>query len=346
MTTTIAAAWEAFQLDGLAPRGVSADVVESWRRSRSLGLDPERPSFKEHDVSLESPFIRAAVPVMLEMARQLDGSDTCLALADPNGTIVWRWVGTPQLKRALSRVHVVERVQFSEDTLGTNGIGTALESKNVVSILGANHFCRSFHLWSCVAAPVFHPVTRRLCGAVNITCRAEQANQFLQIAIRAMTEDVRKELYSTATAGQKLLLDAYLARRTRTLAPLVAVNDKILISDELPFDQATLWKRVKDASPSARFLEVENGIAARVWPVTAGTFADGVVLELAPSSLPLDETPSAPEPSDLSPLEHAERRVILECLARHDGNKSHTADELRISRRSLYDKLHRYGIRI
>ncbi len=350
MTTT--RAWEAFQQTDRAPRGVSDDVVQSWRRSKWNGVDPDKAEARFVDVALDSPFIRAAVPVMLKTAELLTGSTACLALADPNGTILWRWVSDPGLARVISRHHLEQRFVFSEEQIGTNGVGTALESKKVATVLGAAHFVRAFHELACVAAPVFHPVTRRVCGVVNITCRASEANQFLQVAIRSMAADVRSELHSAASVGQKRLLEAYLHRRARTLAPLVAVNDKIVISDELSLEHDSLWQRVLAVTPATRFVEIEpratGGLMARLWPVTAGTFDDGVVLEvdtLAGKHEDLSPSPSAAESLDLSPLDRAERAVILESLARHGGNKSHAAEDLRISRRSLYDKLHRYGIR-
>ena len=339
-------AWEAFQTELAVPEDVGADVLQSWRRSKWSGVDPEHVEWRMRDVPLESPFIRAAVPVMRRTADLLAGSSACLALADTDGTIIWRWVSDPELRRELDRVNVAERVVFAEELIGTNGVGTALESKQVATVLGASHYIRAFHDWACVAAPVIHPVTRRVCGAVNITCRAVEANQFLQIAIRSMARDVREALHSAATIGQKRLLDAYLARRPRTLAPLVAVNAKIVISDELSLEHAALWARLTSAGVNADTVELVPGVAARIWPVTDGTLADGAVLEILSSASQIALEPAPICESPLSALEVAERAIIVDALTRAAGNKSKAAGELKISRRSLYDKLHRYDIRL
>ena len=347
-------AWEAFQEQesDVASRAVSADLAQSWRRSKKNGVDPEHAEARFVDLALDSPFIRAAVPVMMKTAELLTGSTACLALADPRGTILWRWVADEGLERIIARHHLEQCFDFSEQQIGTNGVGTALETKQVATVLGCAHFVRAFHELACVAAPVFHPVTRRVCGVVNITCRASEANHFLQVAIRSMANDVRSELHSAASVGAKRLLHAYLRRRARTMAPIVAVNDKIVISDDISLDHDQLWQRVLAITPTTRFVEIDHTsdgpLTARLWPVTAGSFADGVILEVDTLATRGDELPvaaSAPEPGDLSPLDRAERTVILEALTRHAGNKSHAAAELRISRRSLYDKLHRYGIR-
>jgi transcriptional regulator with PAS, ATPase and Fis domain len=106
---------------------------------------------------------------------------------------------------------------------------------------------------------------------------------------------------------------------------------------------------VQATPPGARHVTTPHGTIARAWPVTGGTLADGVVLELDREALATTDQPIAislsplPDGDDrLSPLE---RDVIREALASHSGNKSRAAAELCISRRSLYDKIRRYRLR-
>ena len=55
------------------------------------------------------------------------------------------------------------------------------------------------------------------------------------------------------------------------------------------------------------------------------------------------DTESAP-PANVSPLELAEKDAIIAALKRNRGNKKATADELNISQRTLYRKIHELGI--
>ena len=56
--------------------------------------------------------------------------------------------------------------------------------------------------------------------------------------------------------------------------------------------------------------------------------------------------PPVPSPSEVggSPLEQAERDAIVAALKRNNGNKKITAEELNISQRTLYRKIHELGI--
>jgi Bacterial regulatory protein, Fis family len=122
--------------------------------------------------------------------------------------------------------------------------------------------------------------------------------------------------------------------------------------DELTWDHESAWQAVQAIPPGARRVTLPHGTVVRAWPVTGGTLADGAVLELDGDALATTDQPIALSPSPLpdgddrlSPLERAERDVIREALASHAGNKSRAAAELRISRRSLYDKIRRYRLR-
>ena len=58
-------------------------------------------------------------------------------------------------------------------------------------------------------------------------------------------------------------------------------------------------------------------------------------------SLPEENEPVAPES-----LEQAEKETIIAALKRNNGNKKSTADQLNISQRTLYRKIHELGIEI
>jgi hypothetical protein len=57
---------------------------------------------------------------------------------------------------------------------------------------------------------VIHPVLGRVAGAVNITCRAEDANHLL-LVLRSLVNAVRGALDEAASTRERRLMDAHMA---------------------------------------------------------------------------------------------------------------------------------------
>lgn len=344
--TSVIRAWESFLEGNPAPAGVRDEVLLSWRRSRWSGVDPDRPDLPEIPVASDSRFQRTAAPVLESIAEPLVGDRTAMHLLDPDGVVMWRWVTDAQLARELDAADARVGVRWAEDAVGTSGGGTTVETDRPATVVGAEHFATKLHGWACSAAPVVHPLTRRVCGIVNVSVRAADANPHLPLVVRSMVAAVTVELRNQAGAQQRRLLETYLAWRHRTRKPLVAVDDRIAISDEIAVEHDDLWDRLVAAGPLATAIDIDALTFARIHPVTPGTLADGAVLVVDPSPDAATATPAvAPTDDPWTPLERAERDVIVAALDRHGGNKSRAADEIGLSRRALYDKLARYRIR-
>ncbi len=339
-------AWDAFQT-GVEPE-LAPELLTSWRRSQWSGVDPLRTEISIVDVDTDSPFVRMASPILQRVAGLLGGK-VCLALADSAGRILWRWVSDALMARDLGDHHMLEGGAFSEERIGTNGIGTALESRSTAVVVGAAHFVEAFHPWACVAAPIIHPVTQRVHGAINITCYSSDANQFLKAMVCELAEKVSKALLQEATLGERRLFDAYVQARLKTSAPIVAVNRHTMIVDDVAstwnLNHEVTWQKLRD-EPDCRGMMLSTSLYAKVGRIAD---TDGAVLELYPMSgvehVPTERS-SWEGRSSAGPLERAEAAVIAETLNACKGNKSLAATQLGISRATLYQRLRRYRIEI
>jgi transcriptional regulator of acetoin/glycerol metabolism len=334
-------AWEAFQSGG-EPVGVSEQVLTSWRRSRWSGVDPADTEVPVLDIETDSDFVRLAAPVLLRAANMLTAGPACLALADAHGNLLWRWASQRQIARALDAARVLEGASMCEERVGTNGVGTALESRELAEVVGTDHYVEAFHGWACVAAPVTHPVTRRVVGAVNVTCFESDANQFLRAMTSSLADGVAGRLVESASADERALLDAFLLGQRRSTAPVVVVSERMMIVDEVAgtwgLEHGTVWELVRGVQAGSD-LVLQAGLRARAHSLAE---VRGVLLTLHPDPQAL----SAPAPGipGLGPLESAEAGVIARMLAECEGNKSAVATRLGISRATLYQKLRRYRI--
>lgn len=340
------AAWERFQSgESVQARG---EILDSWRRSRRNGVDPDRLELTHTDIDEESPFLRIGGRVMEKMADLLVGNSTSLALADSDGTVAWRWDSERSVARCLDHVDFGPGSRVDEPLAGTNGIGMSTTTNRVALVVGAEHYKQPWHSWACAAAPVVDPITRRVVGSVNVACRAEDANHLLLVAVRALVSGVETALGEAATARQRRLLDAHMSLSSTASGAVVTVDGHTMIVADsaagLILDRAELWAIVRESGIGTSEVALNEDLHARIYPVSAGRIDDGVVLVVrrgVPRGLPVSTLVPLP---NLTPLEEAERKVIADTLAECGGNKTEVATRLGLSRGTLYDRLRRYRL--
>lgn len=154
---------------------VRPEVRASWVRSLAASVDPERSRPRHAYEPGEVADLRAghlladALPVLrdtlVEVAEQ---SRHVMIVTDEHGHVLWREGARDVLRRA-ERVDLVEGTRWSEDSVGTNAMGTALADDRPVRIHSAEHLVSAYHPWTCAAAPVHDPETGRVLGTVDVT---------------------------------------------------------------------------------------------------------------------------------------------------------------------------------
>ncbi len=349
------AAWQRFLESGeLGPAtgdraGVRGVIAESWARSYDGGIAADDLDVPRVDVDRDSLFTTVAVPVVLGMADLLTGSAASIALTDHEGTVAWRWDSDKSLTRLLDQTEVAPGCSLTETGSGTNGIGIASQLRRPALVIGAEHYKRAWHRWACAAAPVFSPATGRMVGVVNVACRAQEANPLLQVVARSIAHEVEATLRVDVGLPEQRLLEAHLRRRRLTRNAVITVSSRTLIVDDdglrLALNHADLWDAVRSTGPTGGPISLGGGVTGNVRGVQPGSLAHGATIELSQED-DQDARPRSryrPQRS-LSELERAEYRVIRDALARNGANRSATAEELGISRGTLYQRIRRYGL--
>ncbi|MGW4242847.1 transcriptional regulator [Nocardia sp. NPDC004722] len=200
-------------------------VLDSWRRSRGSGIDPDGCDPAVEIDLRELRDYRAAQPISVirpVVGKLLveDAADAGLvvAISDAAGRLLWV-EGDPKVKARADRIGFTEGANWSEDRVGTNAPGTALALDHPVQIFAAEHFSRVVHEWSCSAAPVHDPGTGQIIGAIDITggpsVAAPEALTLIRATVSAAEAELRLHLLdpAAAPAGALLRLEALGARR-------------------------------------------------------------------------------------------------------------------------------------
>ncbi|GAA1619473.1 sigma-54-dependent Fis family transcriptional regulator [Leucobacter chromiireducens] len=206
-------------------------IVDSWVRSKSaLGM-PDRitsvPVVTEDE--LDDTLLEVLHTPMASFARSLDGTGVGLLLADAQGRILERWAGGSHGKKHLDRVGTVRGSVLSEGAVGTNGVGTVLATRRPTQVVMNEHFSELYRAAICTGAPIFHPVTRELLGAVTLSCDTAHQSQLLQALIRTLTTNLEHHMLTFEQPGTRQLLDEFLRHSRQGGTPLLGFDSAGLL---------------------------------------------------------------------------------------------------------------------
>ncbi|WP_367325257.1 transcriptional regulator [Streptomyces sp. HUAS ZL42] len=231
------AAHERFVTSPGPPPAVRSLVADSWRRCKTCGVRPDGSLLAPlHGTPEALDDHRRAHPLaaVLPLFRELLGAGAAddghlFAVGDVDGTLLWVEGDTEALRRA-ERMHFTAGAVWSERQAGTNAPGTALQLGRAVQIVTGEHYSAAVHGWSCAAAPVRDPATRRVLGVVDLSGGATIATPPALAAVRAAA----------------LAAEALLARMPSL--PLLGPDGYGRHSGEEPPAEARLWALGRDGA--------------------------------------------------------------------------------------------------
>ena len=284
---------EEFACSGSAAAELPRLILESWSRSRSCGVPPDRRAarFAGALAPSETRLAHTVGPVLEGVARRLQGTDTAVLLSDRTARILRRWTGDDRMATLMDRVHAAEGFVLAEEQVGTNGVGTPLEAGEAVAVVGTAHYNEVFDEAACVGAPIRHPVTRRVEGVISLTCRTADASPLQLAIVLGAVQEAERRLLEQATARERTLLASLLTARRRTAQPLVCVGEDIVLATPAAarllegVDQGLLWDRARrtlaDGGASALALDDDAPLRATCEAVLDDGAVVGVLIEMA-----------------------------------------------------------------
>ena len=216
-------------------------------------------------------------------------------LTDANGLVLQRFTGDHDLERHLDAIRLAPGFCYAEDLVGTNGIGTALESGGPAHVFGHEHYAERLEEMACAAAPVRDPMSGKTVGVLDLTCRRGHADALMISLAHSTADQLGQALAETSGSRNQRLLQEY-ARTCRHTGGIVLAlgNDIVMLNDHArqalsPADQAELISQATEAlgrhSAGAVTVDLAGGVIARMFcrPLRP---ADGVfhVKLLAPAA--------------------------------------------------------------
>lgn len=189
-----------FLSTGAVPDSMPTPLARSWQRSSQFGfasplLGRQRQRLAEAGLktlkSRNDDLMWAAAGELASLCHELSELDAVVILTDPSGIILARMGGSSFSEEA-DRLDLCEGVDWSEQAIGTNAIGTTALERHALSVIGAEHlFCLNTAI-SCSAVPILDP-TGTLAGILDLsTSLLVTHNHLLPLLKRAVIEIERR----------------------------------------------------------------------------------------------------------------------------------------------------------
>ena len=286
---------------------VRKPILASWWRSRQWNVAADHIELDYlRDPDLESNLARTADPVLRHLHEQLDGQPISIVLTDAAGLVLTRLTADHDLERHLDGVKLAPGFSYAEDKVGTNGIGTALESGGPAHVFGHEHYAEHLEGLACAGVPIHDPVSGKTVGVIDLTCWRKNADPLLVSLVKSTADQITQALLAAGSRRDLHLLQEYVRACRRTGGIVLALgNDVVMLNDHArrvldPGDQSALIGHATEAlarqSPGTVSVDLPSGVVARMFcrRISGNSpFADGVVhVKLMAAAVVAPEVPA------------------------------------------------------
>jgi transcriptional regulator of acetoin/glycerol metabolism len=115
------------------------------------------PDNKLHRIKKQNKqLIETAEPFMKELAELVKDSHIVVVLTNAKGLIL-ETLGDEKIMNNANQLKFIPGSYWSEEKVGTNAIGSAIEIDKPLQVNGCEHYCKQHHTWTCSAAPIHNP---------------------------------------------------------------------------------------------------------------------------------------------------------------------------------------------
>jgi PAS domain S-box-containing protein len=164
-SSEISIAWKQFIRSGISRKiavAVVPEIMESWQRCYEKSVNPYDGTASRilnqaelnNLLTKRKDIIDIAKPFMLKLYEFVKGSGFIVMLADERGFIM-ESLGDKNMLEKAQKLHFMKGADWTEESVGTNAIGTAVILKRPIQISGAEHYCLKHQTWTCSACPIF-----------------------------------------------------------------------------------------------------------------------------------------------------------------------------------------------
>ncbi|NFK10945.1 PAS domain-containing protein [Clostridium botulinum] len=188
-------------------------IKKSHERSVYFGIEENRVFPKKilkgkeitNNIEKNKSFLKVASPFIDILYDFLKGSEFFIILTDKEGCIL-KIIGDKEVMDIANNLNMVVGAFMSENSIGTNAMGTAIKEDIPIQISEREHFIKAYHRWTCSAAPI-HDINGDIIGCLNLTGDRDRVHSHTLGLVVAAVKSIENQINVDNT--NKKLLETY-----------------------------------------------------------------------------------------------------------------------------------------
>jgi transcriptional regulator of acetoin/glycerol metabolism len=242
-----------------ATQPVNGLVAASWQRSISAGVDAaSSQAVYNGDLDLTGRLMRCSEPVIARLSDEMAEMPLSIVLTDYKARILSRSETDKTIGTLLDDVSLAPGFNYAEANVGTNGIGTVLESGQPLYIVGPEHYLEHLQPFACAGSPIRDPLTGRVEGVLDVSCLSEHSSPLMQSLVRSAAHEIERNLLVDRSQRQQALFEVYVRVDAHTRGAVMAIGGTVVMGNAVaqtlfaPDEQWTIHEH-------ARYLMISPG---------------------------------------------------------------------------------------
>lgn len=237
--------------------GVREVIERSWRRCLGESVPSRAVTVRHADAPERAHTLcEAARPVLTRLGDHLGDLRVAMVLSDDTGRIVLRVVNEPRQRDALDNASAAEGFDFSEASIGTNGLGTVIEERRPVVVRGSEHYSEALERFTCAGTPIVEPFGKRIVGTLALASNTHEDHPLMCALATDAGRRIEENLVSLLGEHERALIRCYLTADRSGADPVIVVNDRTVFANTagLPYlgseSHAMLWTHLSESAPA------------------------------------------------------------------------------------------------
>lgn len=235
--------------------GVRSIIETSWRRCIGEAVPTHPQSIMFCDIGeRQSTLLRAAQPVLERLSDQLAGERVALFLSDSKGRIVMRKASETRHRDQLDNASAAEGFDFSEGSIGTNGLGTVIAERRPLLVRGSEHYNDALEPLTCAGTPIFEPFSQHILGTFALACRCDDTSPLMAAIATDVGRQIESNLTTLLGADERALIQCYLLANQAEKHPVIVLNERTVFANTLGLQHvnseshALLWAHLRGST--------------------------------------------------------------------------------------------------